>query len=228
MEGDTIIVNVINKLFMENVAVHWHGIRQMVDYYGRLELRGWMEHMWFHSVQRSPVTLSQFTYQFVADRVAVAGGKSEPFSKLYHEDHSIVLADWYHSISYRLKFNSVVDVILQNANTMSFNHSETHPWHLHGHDFWVLGYGDGKFNMETDVNKYNLDDPIMKNTVPMYPYGWTALRFQADNPGIWLFHCHIEVHYLLGMHVMFESGSAMVAEPPQQNMGCGKTKSLIK
>uniref|UniRef100_A0A0D2ZVH2 L-ascorbate oxidase n=1 Tax=Brassica oleracea var. oleracea TaxID=109376 RepID=A0A0D2ZVH2_BRAOL len=40
---------------------------------------------------------------------------------------------------YRLKFNSTVDVVLQNANTMSVNNSETHPWHLHGHDFWVLG-----------------------------------------------------------------------------------------
>ncbi|KAL0720064.1 hypothetical protein Bca4012_069388 [Brassica carinata] len=47
---------------------------------------------------------------------------------------------------YRLKFNSTVDVILQNANTMSVNNSETHPWHLHGLDFWVLGYGEGKFN----------------------------------------------------------------------------------
>ncbi|KAK3211971.1 hypothetical protein Dsin_016677 [Dipteronia sinensis] len=128
---------------------------------------------------------------------------------------------------YRLEFNSTVDVILQNANTMNVNDSETHPWHLHGHDFWILGYGDGKFNMSGDV-KYNLDNPVMKNTVPLHPYGWTALRFRADNPGIWLCHCHIEAHFLLGMPVMFESGSEMVAEPPQQNMGCGRTKSLIK
>ncbi|KAK1591762.1 hypothetical protein Q3G72_013189 [Acer saccharum] len=129
---------------------------------------------------------------------------------------------------YRLEFNSTVDIILQNANTMNVNNSETHPWHLHGHDFWVLGYGDGKFNMSSDVRKYNLVDPIMKSTVPLHPYGWTALRFRADNPGIWLFHCHIEAHFLMGMLVLFESGSEMVGEPPQQNMGCGRTKSLIK
>ncbi|TXG60625.1 hypothetical protein EZV62_015198 [Acer yangbiense] len=129
---------------------------------------------------------------------------------------------------YRLEFNSTVDVILQNANTMNVNNSETHPWHLHGHDFWVLGYGDGKFNLSSDVRKYNLVDPIMKSTVPLHPYGWTALRFRADNPGIWLFHCHIEVHFLMGMLVLFESGSEMVGEPPRQNMGCGWTKSLIK
>ncbi|KAJ4715669.1 L-ascorbate oxidase family protein [Melia azedarach] len=128
---------------------------------------------------------------------------------------------------YRLTFNSTVDVILQNANTMTKNDSETHPWHLHGHDFWVLGYGDDKFNLSTDGQKFNLVNPIMKNTVPLHPYGWTALRFRADNPGVWIFHCHIEPHFLLGMTVLFESGSEMVADPPQQNMGCGKTKSLI-
>ncbi|KAJ0041299.1 hypothetical protein Pint_26656 [Pistacia integerrima] len=128
---------------------------------------------------------------------------------------------------YRLAFNSTVDVILQNANTMTANNSETHPWHLHGHDFWVLGFGDGQYDMENDDANYNLENPIMKNTVPLHPYGWTALRFQANNPGIWLFRCHIEAHYLLGMLVMFESGSWMVSEPPQANMGCGKTKSLM-
>ncbi|RVX21100.1 L-ascorbate oxidase [Vitis vinifera] len=40
---------------------------------------------------------------------------------------------------YRLKFNTTVDIILQNSNTMNKNNSGTHPWHLHEHDFWVLG-----------------------------------------------------------------------------------------
>ncbi|XWS41527.1 hypothetical protein CRYUN_Cryun17cG0089300 [Craigia yunnanensis] len=84
---------------------------------------------------------------------------------------------------YRLNFNSTVDIILQNANAMKENNSETHPWHLHGHDFWVLGYGEGKFDKFNDPKKYNLVNPIMKNTVPVHPYGWTALRFKADNPG---------------------------------------------
>lgn len=29
--GDTIIVTVLNNLLMENVAIHWHGIRQVMD-----------------------------------------------------------------------------------------------------------------------------------------------------------------------------------------------------
>ncbi|KAL6959308.1 L-ascorbate oxidase [Sarracenia purpurea var. burkii] len=122
---------------------------------------------------------------------------------------------------YRLKFNSVVDIILQNANTMTINNSETHPWHLHGHDFWVMGYGEGKFDMYNDPKKYNLVDPIMKNTVSVQPYGWTALRFRADNPGVWAFHCHIESHLYMGMGVVFEEGVEKVGKLPTSIMGCG-------
>ncbi|GMP32751.1 hypothetical protein CsSME_00006370 [Camellia sinensis var. sinensis] len=127
---------------------------------------------------------------------------------------------------YRLKFNSTVDIILQNANTMTKNNSETHPWHLHGHDFWVMGYGTGKFNMSTDPKKYNLVNPIMKNTVAVQPYGWTALRFRADNPGVWAFHCHIESHFYMGMGLAFEEGIDKVGRLPSSIMGCGETKSL--
>lgn len=125
---------------------------------------------------------------------------------------------------YRLKFNTTVDVILQNANTMNPNNTETHPWHLHGHDFWVLGYGEGKFDIYNDPMKYNLVNPIMKNTVPVHHYGWTALRFKADNPGVWAFHCHIESHFYMGMGVVFEEGIEKVGDLPSSIMGCGATK----
>ena len=56
---------------------------------------------------------------------------------------------------------------------------------------WDLGFRDGKFDMNKDLKKYNLVNPIMKNTVPLHPYGWTAIRFKANNPGAWHFYCHI-------------------------------------
>ncbi|TYG40674.1 hypothetical protein ES288_D12G112000v1 [Gossypium darwinii] len=111
---------------------------------------------------------------------------------------------------YKLQFNSIVDIILQNANSMMRN---------------VLGYGEGKFNLLRDVEKYNLVDPIMKNTVALHPYGWVTLRFQADNLGVWLFHCHIEAHFFLGMLVVFESNVEKVGDIPKINYGCGKNQS---
>lgn len=39
----------------------------------------------------------------------------------------------------------VVELVI--ANGWALNHvSEQHPWHLHGHSFWVLGFGQGEWD----------------------------------------------------------------------------------
>lgn len=129
---------------------------------------------------------------------------------------------------YRSEFNSTVDVILQNANMLANNTSEIHPWHLHGHDFWVLAYGDGAFDPLKDTEKFNLINPPMKSTVPLFPYGWTAIRFIADNPGVWAFHCHVEAHFFLGMGVVFEEGIERIKRLPRSIMGCGESRAFLR
>ncbi|XP_015873344.2 L-ascorbate oxidase [Ziziphus jujuba] len=123
---------------------------------------------------------------------------------------------------YVFSHGSIVDVILQNANALTENVSEIHPWHLHGHDFWVLGYGEGKFS-EKDVGKFNLKNPPLRNTAVIFPYGWTALRFVADNPGVWAFHCHIEPHLHMGMGVIFAEGVNRLPKVPNEAFACGLT-----
>ncbi|KAJ7520874.1 hypothetical protein O6H91_19G027100 [Diphasiastrum complanatum] len=127
---------------------------------------------------------------------------------------------------YTFQFGSVVDVIIQNANTLTPNNSEVHPWHLHGHDFWVLGYGKGIFDPATDPQSYNLKNAPLKNTVAVLPYGWVAIRFRADNPGVWPFHCHIEAHFHMGMGLIFAEGWDRLPELPKSVLGCGLSKYL--
>ncbi|XP_057788041.1 L-ascorbate oxidase-like [Salvia miltiorrhiza] len=130
------------------------------------------------------------------------------------------------NVIYELSFGSTVDVILQNANTNTFNVSEIHPWHLHGHDFWVLGYGEGKFT-DKDEAGFNLKNPPLRNTAVIFPYGWTALRFVADNPGAWAFHCHIEPHLHLGMGVVFAEGVHRLGAIPNEALACGLTAKYL-
>lgn len=127
---------------------------------------------------------------------------------------------------YMLGMNTTVDIILQNANALSANVSEIHPWHLHGHDFWVLGYGEGKFSTK-DEKKLNLKNPPLKNTAVIFPYGWTALRFVADNPGAWAFHCHIEPHLHMGMGVVFAEGIQHLNRIPLEALACGLTGKML-
>ncbi|KAK7316620.1 hypothetical protein RJT34_00222 [Clitoria ternatea] len=127
---------------------------------------------------------------------------------------------------YTFHLDEVVDVILQNANQLNGIGSEIHPWHLHGHDFWVLGYGEGKFK-DGDENKFNLTHAPLRNTAVIFPYGWTALRFKADNPGVWAFHCHIEPHLHMGMGVIFAEGVHKVGKIPNEALTCGLTGKLL-
>ncbi|KAF7815505.1 L-ascorbate oxidase-like [Senna tora] len=127
---------------------------------------------------------------------------------------------------YKFELNQVVDVILQNANSYVLNATAYHPWHLHGHDFWVLAYGEGKFK-DGDEKLFNLENPPMKNTVAVFPYSWTAIRFRADNPGVWLFHCHMEPHFLVGMGVVFAEGVQYVNGIPEQALACGLTAEML-
>ncbi|PWA60131.1 L-ascorbate oxidase [Artemisia annua] len=128
---------------------------------------------------------------------------------------------------YTLELNNTIDVILQNANMLKAGDSEIHPWHLHGHDFWVLGYGEGKFSSEKDEKKLNLKNPPLRNTVVIFPYGWTAIRFVADNPGVWPFHCHIEPHLHMGMGVVFAEGVDRLGDIPNEALSCGLTAKML-
>jgi iron transport multicopper oxidase len=40
---------------------------------------------------------------------------------------------------------------------------------------------------------------MRRDTFVLKSGGYIVLRFQADNPGVWLFHCHIEWHVDQGL-----------------------------
>lgn len=81
-----------------------------------------------------------------------------------------------------LNFNETVEIIFQGTNLLKG--SETHPMHLHGHSFYVVGSGFKNFDNETDPQGYNLIDPPKVNTFAVPKKGWITIRFTANNPGI--------------------------------------------
>ena len=50
----------------------------------------------------------------------------------------------------------------------------------------------------------NIGAHILKDTVIVPAGGYVVFSFNADNPGFWFLHCHIEVHQLEGMAVIIE------------------------
>ena len=77
-----------------------------------------------------------------------------------------------------------------------------HPMHLHGHNFQILAQGTGDW----DGTITNPNNP-QRRDVQILPAGSAAtpsyivVQFNADNPGVWPFHCHIAWHVSAGLYV---------------------------
>ncbi|RMJ22435.1 Multicopper oxidase [Aspergillus sp. HF37] len=107
-----------------------------------------------------------------------------------------------------------VDLVVNNLD------EGPHPFHLHGHHFFILAIhqasvGWGSYNPfaagehlgsedEKQLPVYNLSRAILRDTVEIPTRGHAVLRFHADNPGVWLFHCHILWHLASGMAMLVD------------------------
>ncbi|HEU5376854.1 MAG TPA: multicopper oxidase family protein [Ktedonobacteraceae bacterium] len=69
---------------------------------------------------------------------------------------------------------------------------EVHPIHLHGHMFTVL-----------ERNGHPLiGSPVRLDTINILPGETDDIAFVANNPGLWMLHCHNLAHANLGMDMM--------------------------
>jgi len=84
-----------------------------------------------------------------------------------------------------LNYGEVVEIVFQGTNVLKG--SVNHPMHLHGYSFYVVGTGVNNFDNETDPKGFNLVDPPEVNTFGVPKKGWLAIRFVANNPGIFFF-----------------------------------------
>ena len=88
-------------------------------------------------------------------------------------------------------------VTIGTANEWTYFVIETtlavpHPIHLHGHDFYVLAQGSGTWADADNVT--TLTNPPRRDVAMLPSSGYLVIGFPADNPGIWLMHCHIGWH----------------------------------
>ncbi len=100
----------------------------------------------------------------------------------------------YHwTINGRPSWNTVPLTIQQGQNaTLTFTNDTMmwHPMHLHGHTFQVIA-PDGRPGPR-------------KDTVIVLPHESVTAALLADNPGIWMLHCHNTYHQEAGMMTSLE------------------------
>jgi Multicopper oxidase len=66
--------------------------------------------------------------------------------------------------------------------------------HIHGHDMYILHEGDGYWDGVSITNPQN---PQRRDVQMLRPSGHIVIQYDANNPGVWPFHCHIAWHLSL-------------------------------
>lgn len=74
-----------------------------------------------------------------------------------------------------------VELVMRNTTMM------THPMHLHGHSFQVK-----------EIDGETLSGPL-RDSMMVPPGATVKVVFDADNPGLWAYHCHNLYHMAAGM-----------------------------
>ena len=69
-------------------------------------------------------------------------------------------------------------------------HAGEHPFHMHGHDFWVVATSA----FPGAAARYG-PHFVRRDVVSVPALGWATVRFVADNPGVWC----AAVHAVLGV-----------------------------
>lgn len=109
----------------------------------------------------------------IHDLKLVLGGDMERY--VWHINGKAIHEDRYIEIDQ----GDIVRVTFENDTMMH------HPMHLHGHFFRVINAGG-------ELSPY-------KHTVDVPPHGNRTIEFLANEPGIWMLHCHNLYHMKNGM-----------------------------
>jgi FtsP/CotA-like multicopper oxidase with cupredoxin domain len=115
---------------------------------------------------------------------SVLGGSMMPYR------WTINGAPYPNSNSLDVKRGERVELVIKNETGMS------HPMHLHGHVFEV-----------TEIDGQRIEG-AKRDTISVPPKSTIRVVFDANNPGVWPYHCHIVYHMATGMFTVLKYESA--------------------
>lgn len=118
----------------------------------------------------------------------------------------------YGPYSFVYNYGDVVDLVVKNADTGQ------HPFHMHGYKMQIVNTATDYTSDDPSLNPPLVEgqaNPMRRDTVTIAGGGSVTLRLVADNPGAWLFHCHIEWHLESGLAVQFITAPLQIQEQAQ-------------
>lgn len=164
-------------------AVREAGLGLVVEYAGQHKQPLWIEpprRVWDYTIFGTEISTSSRaaqTIEMIFEKIPSGAGRFNSWlinGKPYPHEREFVLEK---GVRYRLVMRNRTD--------------DAHPMHLHRH-LWELVEINGKKTAG-----------IIKDTVVVPYYGRATVEFTADQPGLSLFHCHLQQHMDYGFKALF-------------------------
>ncbi|KAL2784679.1 Cupredoxin [Aspergillus keveii] len=158
---------------------------------------------WVQSFPKSPYLVDIYTHKLNVDET-------------YHR--ALTRGNGFDNITrtFPAKIGEVLEIVWQNRGTVSNGGLDAHPFHAHGRHYYDIGGGDGLYNATANEERLKGTCPIQRDTSVLYRYrketevlapsGWRAWRIRVENAGVWMYHCHVLQHMVMGMQTVFTFG----------------------
>ncbi|EHK22485.1 uncharacterized protein TRIVIDRAFT_29729 [Trichoderma virens Gv29-8] len=123
--------------------------------------------------------------------------------------------------TYPVKLGEVIEIVFQQLGSVDHigpwgGFLDTHPWHAHGGHVYDVGGGPGAYDPEEAEERLRGTHPVLRDTTmlfryktkvqPNQPWGWRAWRLRVQDPGVWMIHCHMLQHMIVGMQTVWVIG----------------------
>jgi FtsP/CotA-like multicopper oxidase with cupredoxin domain len=170
-----------------------HGMGIIVEYAGRPGKPQWLAppaSRWDYTVFAKPGETSRaidktFEMTFVKDNAAEEG-----FNRWSINGVAYPMTGEPTPAAFRVEEGKRYRIRMHNAS------DDIHPIHLHRHTFELTTLGGKRTS------------GVMKDVVMLGGYQEAEIDFDADNPGLTLFHCHQQLHMDYGFMTLFDYSEA--------------------
>ncbi|CEL08619.1 hypothetical protein ASPCAL11767 [Aspergillus calidoustus] len=158
---------------------------------------------WVQSFPKSPYLVDIYTHKLNVEET-------------YHR--ALTRGNGFDNITrtFPAKIGEVLEIVWQNRGTVNNGGLDAHPFHAHGRHYYDIGGGDGLYNATANEERLKDTHPIQRDTSVLYRYrkntevlapsGWRAWRIRVENAGVWMYHCHVLQHMVMGMQTVFTFG----------------------
>ena len=148
---------------------------------------------WFETFPTEPYLVSLYkndSLEFPSFARAIANDGIDPLTR-----------------AFPAQIGEVIEIIIQNTGS-DVGTLDLHPFHGHGSHYWDLGSGNGTYDWVANEEKIRGVQLARRDTTMLYKYaestekaadmGWRAWRLRVSEPGVWMVHCHILQHMIMG------------------------------